>query len=160
MSLRRILGVRAGRAPDTRKSQPTETVVNSTQIRAFSSAELDHVSVAYAATRVRIIVADHLSVDFKDISDSSSFTKDLGANWLDAAEVLLALEEEFQCEFSDEATDAIHTVGDAIHYIMERNHSRTTEVSLADSAKSYWLKPGQVRLSSVKQPMSAFALPS
>ena len=128
-------------APDIRKSQPTEAVMNSTQIRAFSPAGLDHVSVAYVATRVRIIVTDHLSVDFKDISDSSSFTKDLGANRLDAVEVLLALEEEFQCEFSDEATDAIHTVGDAIHYLMECNHRRTTEVNLADSAKHYWLQP-------------------
>jgi len=114
--------------------------VNSTQIRALSSAELDHFSVAYAATRVRIIVADHLSVDFKDISDSSSFTKDLGANSLDSVELLLALEEEFHCEFSGEATDAIYTVGDAIHHLIECNRHRTTEFSLANSAKNYWLK--------------------
>ena len=114
--------------------------MNSTQIHALSSAELDHFSVAYAALRVRIIVADYLSVDFKDISDSSSFTKDLGANSLDWVELVLALEEEFDCEFSDEATDTIHTVGDAIHYLMECNRHPTTTVSLADSAKNYWLK--------------------
>ena len=115
--------------------------MNSTQIRALSSAEMDYVSVAYTATRVRIIVADHLSVDFNDISDSSSFTKDLGANSRDAAELLLALEDEFQCEFSGKAVDAIHTVGDAIQHVMECNRYGTTEVSLADSAKTYWLKP-------------------
>ena len=93
--------------------------MNSTQIHALSPAELDHASVAYAATRVRIIVADHLSVDLKDISDSSSFTEDLGANSLDSVEILLALEEEFHCEFSDDATDALHTVGDAIRYLIK-----------------------------------------
>jgi acyl carrier protein len=139
-SSQRILMVGAGRTPDTRKSQPTETVVNSTQIRALSPAQLDHVSVAYTALRVRIIVADHLSVDFEDISDSSSFTRDLGANSLDSAKLLLALEEEFHCEFSDEATDTIHTVGDAIYHLIECNRHQTPANSLANSAKNYWLK--------------------
>lgn len=124
--------------------------MNSTQIRALSSAGLDYVSVAYTATRVRIIVADHLSVDFNDISDSSSFTKDLGANSLDSAELLLAFEEEFQCEFSGKAADAIHTVGDAIHHVIECNRYRTTDVSLANSSKIYWLKPVQASMSAAK----------
>lgn len=85
-------------------------------------------NVAYATTRVRTIVADHLSVDLRDISDSSSFTKDLGADSLDSVELLLALEEEFHCEFSDEAADAIQTVGDAIRYLIECNRHRTTSV--------------------------------
>ena len=115
--------------------------MNSPQIRAVSTAELSHASVAYAATRVRIIVADHLSVDLKDISDSFSLTKARGANSLSSVELLSALEEEFHCDCSDEAIDAINTVGDAIHYLIERNRHRTHEVSLADSARNYWLKP-------------------
>ena len=82
-------------------------------------------NAACAATRVRTIVADHLSVDLRDISDSSSFTEDLGADSLDSVELILALEEEFHCEFSDEATDAIQTVGDAIRYLIECNRHRT-----------------------------------
>ena len=58
-----------------------------------------------------------------------------------SAKILLALEGEFHCEFSDEATDKIHTVGAAIHHLIERNRPRATEVSLAESAKNYWLKP-------------------
>jgi acyl carrier protein len=116
--------------------------VNSTQIRAFSSAELDHVSVAYTATRVRIIVADQLSVDFNEISDSSSFIDDLGATRRDSAELLSALEEEFQCEFPHEARHSISTVGDAIHYLIEsKSRRQTTKISLANSAKHYWLNP-------------------
>jgi acyl carrier protein len=96
--------------------------------------------VAYAALRVRTIVADHLSVDPSDIFDSTDFTKDLGVDSLDSVELILALEEEFHCEFSDEAADTIQTVGDAIRYLIECNRHRTVEVSLADSAQSYWLK--------------------
>ena len=96
--------------------------------------------VVYAALRVRTIVADHLSVDLRDIFDSCSFTEDLGADSLDSVELILALEEEFHCEFSDEVTDTIQTVGDAIRYLIECNRHRTVEVSLADSAQSYWLK--------------------
>ena len=83
-------------------------------------------NVACAATRVRTIAADHFSVDLRDISDSSRFAKDLGADCLDSVELLLALEEEFHCEFSDEAIDAIQTVGDAIRYLIECNRHRTT----------------------------------
>ena len=114
--------------------------MTSTQTRAPSSAAPDYVSVAYTATRVRIIVADHLSVDFNDISDSSSFTKDLGADSLASAGLLSALEEEFRCEFWGNAVNEIQTVGDAIQYVMEYNR-RTAEVSLANSANIYWLKP-------------------
>jgi acyl carrier protein len=83
--------------------------------------------VTYAALRVRTIAADHFSVDLRDIFDSSRFTKDLGADCLDSVGLLLALEEEFHCEFSDEATDAIQTVGDAIRYLIECNRQRTIE---------------------------------
>jgi acyl carrier protein len=84
------------------------------------------VPVEATATRVRTIAADHFSVDLRDISDSSSFTEDLGADCLDSVGLLLALEEEFHCEFSEEATDAIQTVGDAIRYLIECNRHRTT----------------------------------
>lgn len=87
--------------------------------------------VAYAALRVRTVVADHLSVDPRYIVDSTSFTKDLGVDSLDSVELILALEEEFHCEFSDEAAETIETVGDAIHYLIECNRHRTVEVSLA-----------------------------
>ena len=55
-------------------------------------------NVANGATRIRSIVADHLSVDLKDISDSSSFIKDLGADSLDSVELLVAFEKAFNCQ--------------------------------------------------------------
>ena len=58
-----------------------------------------------------------------------------------SVEIRLALEEDFHCEFSDDATDTIHTVGAAINYLEECNRLRVTKVSLAKSAENYWLKP-------------------
>ena len=58
-----------------------------------------------------------------------------------SVEILLALEEEFHCEFANEATDTIHTVGAAINYLKECNRPRATKASLAKSAENYWLKP-------------------
>ena len=57
-----------------------------------------------------------------------------------SAEILLALDEKFECEFSDDATDTIHTVGAALNYLQECNRPRAAEISLAKSAGNYWLK--------------------
>ena len=58
-----------------------------------------------------------------------------------SVEILLALEEESHCEFADEATDTIHTVGAAINYLKECNRPGFTNISLAKSAQNYWLRP-------------------
>ena len=58
-----------------------------------------------------------------------------------SVEILLALEEELHCEFADEATSTIHTVGAAINYLKECNRPRATDISLAKSAQNYWLRP-------------------
>ena len=97
-------------------------------------------NVAYAATRIRTIVADHLSIDLTDISDSSSFTKDLGADSLDSVELLMAFERAFNCQISDEAADAIQTAGDAISYFLGLDRQPTEEANLANSAQTYWLR--------------------
>lgn len=56
-------------------------------------------------------------------------------------EILFALAEASDGEFSGEAASKMNTVGDAIHHIMETNQRRTPKVSLADSASNFWLKP-------------------
>jgi acyl carrier protein len=94
--------------------------------------------VAYAATRVRAIIAEHFSVKLSDISDSSSFTEDLGADSLASVDLLLAFETEFNCEISNEAADTIQTVGDAIRFLLECNRHPTFEFSLANCARSHW----------------------
>jgi acyl carrier protein len=48
----------------------------------------------------------------------SRFIEDLGADSLDLVEIVMALEEEFGGEISDEDAETIRTVGDAVQYII------------------------------------------
>jgi len=68
--------------------------------------------------RVKKIVAEQLGVK-EDISNDASFVDDLGADSLDTVELVMALEEEFECEIPDEEAEKITTVQLAIDYINE-----------------------------------------
>ncbi|MEE8482181.1 MAG: acyl carrier protein [Acidiferrobacterales bacterium] len=67
--------------------------------------------------RVTKIVAEQLGVAESEISNSSSFVDDLGADSLDTVELVMALEEEFDTEIPDEEAEKITTVQLAIDYI-------------------------------------------
>ncbi len=67
--------------------------------------------------RVRKIVAEQLGVNETDIKIESSFVDDLGADSLDTVELVMALEEEFECEIPDEEAEKITTVKQAIDYV-------------------------------------------
>jgi acyl carrier protein len=67
--------------------------------------------------RVRKIVAEQLGVNEADIKIESSFVDDLGADSLDTVELVMALEEEFECEIPDEEAEKITTVKQAIDYV-------------------------------------------
>ena len=67
--------------------------------------------------RVRKIVAEQLGVNESEIKNESSFVDDLGADSLDTVELVMALEEEFECEIPDEEAEKITNVQQAIDYI-------------------------------------------
>jgi acyl carrier protein len=67
--------------------------------------------------RVKKIVVEHLGVDESKVTESASFIDDLGADSLDTVELVMAFEEEFNCEIPDEAAEKIVTVKDAIQFI-------------------------------------------
>ena len=67
--------------------------------------------------RVKKIVAEQLGVNEADIKQESSFVNDLGADSLDTVELVMALEEEFECEIPDEDAEKITTVQQAVDYI-------------------------------------------
>jgi acyl carrier protein len=69
------------------------------------------------ADRVKKIVIEHLGVDAAKATDGASFIDDLGADSLDTVELVMAFEEEFGVEISDDAASKILTVKDAIDYI-------------------------------------------
>jgi acyl carrier protein len=67
--------------------------------------------------RVKKIVAEQLGVSEGEIKPESSFVEDLGADSLDTVELVMALEEEFDCEIPDDQAEKITTVKQAIEYI-------------------------------------------
>ena len=67
--------------------------------------------------RVKKIVAEQLGANEADVKNESSFVNDLGADSLDTVELVMALEEEFECEIPDEEAEKITTVQQAVDYI-------------------------------------------
>ena len=71
------------------------------------------------AERVKKIVVEHLGVEADQVSPTSSFIDDLGADSLDTVELVMAFEEEFSIEIPADAAEKIATVGAAIKFIDE-----------------------------------------
>lgn len=67
--------------------------------------------------RIKKIVAEQLGVKEEEIKNESSFVDDLGADSLDTVELVMALEEEFECEIPDEEAEKIATVQQAVDYV-------------------------------------------
>ena len=72
-------------------------------------------------SRVRKIVAEQLSVAEDKVTDDASFVNDLNADSLDTVELVMALEEEFECAIPDEEAEKITTVKQAIDYIKDNS---------------------------------------
>ena len=67
--------------------------------------------------RVKKIVVEQLGVSDGDVKNQASFVDDLGADSLDTVELVMALEEEFDCEIPDDEAEKITTVQQAIDYV-------------------------------------------
>ena len=67
--------------------------------------------------KIKKIVADHLGIEEEKVTEEASFIDDLGADSLDTVELVMAFEEEFECEIPDDAAEKIQTVKDAIDFI-------------------------------------------
>ncbi|NMB29197.1 MAG: acyl carrier protein, partial [Clostridiaceae bacterium] len=68
--------------------------------------------------RVRMILADQLSIDEESISMSSNIIEDLNADSLDIVELVMTMETEFNLAIPDEEAERIRTVGDAVDFIV------------------------------------------
>jgi acyl carrier protein len=67
--------------------------------------------------RVTEIICEQLGVSREEVTLEASFIEDLGADSLDIVELVMALEEEYNTEISDEDVEKIRTVKDVITYI-------------------------------------------
>ena len=68
-------------------------------------------------SRVREIISEQLGVAANEVTPEASFIEDLGADSLDIVELVMALEEEYGMEISDEDAEKIRTVKDVVDYI-------------------------------------------
>ena len=69
------------------------------------------------ASRVKAIIVDKLGVDENEVTETASFTTDLGAYSLDTVELIMEFEKEFGITIPDEKAETIQTVGDAVAFI-------------------------------------------
>ncbi len=66
------------------------------------------------------IIAEHMGLERSKISLSSDFVEDLGADSLDTVELVMAMEEEFEIEITEDAAAKITKVGEAVAYLKNR----------------------------------------
>jgi len=69
---------------------------------------------------IKEIIVDLLGVDEDKITPASRFREDLEADSLDLVELIMAFEDKFGAEISDEDAQKITTVGEAVTYISGR----------------------------------------
>ena len=67
--------------------------------------------------KVKDIIVEQLGVNPEQVTPQASFIEDLGADSLDIVELVMALEEEYGMEISDEDAEKIRTVKDVVNYI-------------------------------------------
>ncbi|WRA24044.1 acyl carrier protein [Helicobacter pylori] len=63
------------------------------------------------------VIPEHLEIDASQVTPEAKFVKDLGVDSLDIVELIMALEERFGIEISDEQAEKIVNVGDVMRYI-------------------------------------------
>lgn len=74
---------------------------------------------------VKKIIDKQLGAYNKTITHELSFENDLGADSLDLAELVMEFEDTFDMNISDEDAEKLHTVGDAVNYIIERTQQKS-----------------------------------
>lgn len=71
--------------------------------------------------KIKEIIVEQLGVDEKTINKDTNLMKDLEADSLDAVEIIMAIEEEYDLEIPDEEAETFHTVGDLVNYVEGAN---------------------------------------
>ncbi|MGL4738572.1 MAG: acyl carrier protein [Cellulosilyticaceae bacterium] len=71
--------------------------------------------------KIREIISEQLNISEEDVRLNTSFKDDLNADSLDIFQIIMAIEEEFDMEISNDDAEGITTVGDVVEFIKEHN---------------------------------------
>lgn len=85
------------------------------------------------AARVRKLVVKQLGIDEERVTDHASFMADLGADSLEAVELVLAIENEFSCAIPDEAVERLGTVDGVVTFV-ESMHQGVPRVEPSEAS--------------------------
>lgn len=67
--------------------------------------------------KIQSIIAAHLGIDEEDITLNSTMSDDLGADSIDAAEIIMAIEDEFSIEIPEDVMGDFHSLKDIVEYV-------------------------------------------
>ena len=67
--------------------------------------------------KLKTILSEQLDIDENSITPDSLLVEDLGADSLDAIDIVMSVEDEFKIEVPDEIIEKIETVGDILNYV-------------------------------------------
>ena len=83
-----------------------------------STEQITAIKAVFDPNDVRALIANHLGVSVGRVTDEAHFTDDLGADWLDRLELMIAVEDQFAgVEITADDVDRIELVGDLIRHI-------------------------------------------
>ncbi len=66
---------------------------------------------------IRDIIVEQLNVEESMVTEDTNLMKDLEADSLDAVEIIMAIEEQFDIEIPDDEAEKFQTVGDLVEYV-------------------------------------------
>ena len=70
--------------------------------------------------KVKELISEQLDVKADDITEASNIQDDLGADYLDVVDLVMALEDEFDVEIPEDQVENIKTVGDIVKFIEDK----------------------------------------
>merc|ERR1719487_142757 len=97
---------------------PVSAVRSSAVARASYSAPV--MMADEVKDKVKGIIAEQLGVELDSVVPAASFTEDLGADSLDAVELIMAIEEAFDIEIPDEEAETMTTPADCVTAIQSK----------------------------------------
>ena len=101
------------------------SIANMTMIEQTSA-----IGNGLASGKVRALISKHLGVAIERVTDDAHFANDLGADWLDRVELVIAIEDQFVgVEITDDDVDRMNVVADLIRCIEQPAGERAETIA-------------------------------